>query len=47
MGIPLDKASLLALFLETLFYGAFPIGGRRHGAEFHVLKQACSLPCAV
>ncbi|KAG2138384.1 hypothetical protein DEU56DRAFT_755936 [Suillus clintonianus] len=23
MGIPLDKASLLALFLETLFYGVF------------------------
>jgi hypothetical protein len=39
MGIPLDKASLLALFLETLFYGALPTG---HGAKLHGLKQACS-----
>lgn len=27
MGIPLDKASFLALFLETLFYGALPTIG--------------------
>jgi hypothetical protein len=35
MGIPLDKASLLALFLETLFYGVFPTSGRRHDTDFH------------
>jgi hypothetical protein len=27
MGVPLDKASFLALFLETLFYGALPTTG--------------------
>jgi hypothetical protein len=28
VSMKLDEASLLALFLETLFYGALPMAGR-------------------
>jgi hypothetical protein len=34
MGITIPEASLLALFLETLFYGALPSSGRSHNIEF-------------
>lgn len=43
VSMKLDEASLLALFLETLFYGALPMAGRGYIYSLDIQStQACS-----
>ena len=44
MGILSDEASLIALYLETFFYGASTIE-ERTSVKFHYLQQAYSSLC--